>query len=99
MPASRSAVRALRAAAAAAEGAGRLYPAYETPEELEYKRKRQLARGGRRSTTAPRLRSPTADARGWRPKAASRTGASCSIRAESPGTIWCAGPGELQADH
>jgi glutamyl-tRNA synthetase len=24
---------------------GRLYPAYETPEELEYKRKRQLARG------------------------------------------------------
>jgi glutamyl-tRNA synthetase len=25
--------------------AGRLYPCYETPEELEYKRKRQLARG------------------------------------------------------
>lgn len=25
--------------------AGRLYPAYETPEELDYKRKRQLARG------------------------------------------------------
>jgi glutamyl-tRNA synthetase len=26
-------------------GAGRLYPCFETPEELEYKRKRQLARG------------------------------------------------------
>ena len=27
------------------KGIGRLYPAYETPEELELKRKRQLARG------------------------------------------------------
>ena len=27
------------------KAAGRLYPAYETPEELELKRKRQLARG------------------------------------------------------
>ena len=33
---------------------GRLYPAYETTEELELKRKRQLARGRRRSMTAPR---------------------------------------------
>ena len=35
------------------KASGRLYPAYETPEELELKRKRQLARGKPRSTTAP----------------------------------------------
>jgi glutamyl-tRNA synthetase len=34
-----------RAAAERLRASGRLYPAYETPEELEYKRKRQLARG------------------------------------------------------
>ena len=34
--------------------AGRLYPCYETPEELEFKRKRLLAQAGRRSTTALR---------------------------------------------
>ena len=34
-----------RAAADRLRASGRLYPAYETPEELEYKRKRQLARG------------------------------------------------------
>ncbi len=33
------------AAADRLRATGRLYPAYETPEELEYKRKRQLARG------------------------------------------------------
>jgi glutamyl-tRNA synthetase len=34
-----------QAAADRLRASGRLYPAYETPEELEYKRKRQLARG------------------------------------------------------
>lgn len=34
-----------RAAVAALEEAGRLYPCYETPDELALKRKRQLARG------------------------------------------------------
>lgn len=33
------------AAAAALKDSGRLYPCYETAEELDYKRKRQLARG------------------------------------------------------
>ena len=33
------------AAVESLKGSGRLYPAYETPEELEAKRKRQLARG------------------------------------------------------
>jgi glutamyl-tRNA synthetase len=32
-------------AAAKLKAAGRLYPCYETPEELDYKRKRQLAKG------------------------------------------------------
>lgn len=32
-------------AAEALKAAGRLYPCFETPEELDYKRKRQLARG------------------------------------------------------
>lgn len=36
---------AYEAAAARLKAAGRLYPAYETPEELEAKRKAQLARG------------------------------------------------------
>ncbi|WP_216635790.1 glutamate--tRNA ligase [Magnetospirillum moscoviense] len=34
-----------REVAEALKAHGRLYPCYETPEELEYKRKRQLARG------------------------------------------------------
>ncbi len=34
-----------RDAAEALKAAGRLYPCYETPEELEYKRRRQRARG------------------------------------------------------
>ena len=33
---------------------GRLYPCYETPEELEFKRAGCWPRAGRRSTTAPR---------------------------------------------
>ena len=36
---------AYEAASERLRASGRLYPAYETPEELEYKRKRQLARG------------------------------------------------------
>ena len=36
---------AYEAAAAKLRGSGRLYPAYETAEELDYRRKRQLARG------------------------------------------------------
>jgi glutamyl-tRNA synthetase len=36
---------AYAAAVEALKGAGRLYPAYDTPEELERRRKRQLARG------------------------------------------------------
>ena len=36
---------AYEAACERLRASGRLYPAYETPEELEYKRKRQLARG------------------------------------------------------
>lgn len=38
---------------------GRLYPCHETPEELEFRRKRLLSRGGRRSTTAPPSGCPT----------------------------------------
>ncbi len=34
--------------------AGRAYPAYETAQELDLKRKVQLSRGRRRSTTVPR---------------------------------------------
>jgi len=36
------------------KAAGRVYPAYETAQELDLKRKVQLGRGSRRSTTAPR---------------------------------------------
>jgi glutamyl-tRNA synthetase len=32
----------------------RLYPCYETPQELEFRRKRCSPRAARRSTTAPR---------------------------------------------
>src|SRR5262245_56858879 len=38
-------IAAYNAAAEKLKSIGRLYPAYETPEELERRRKRQLARG------------------------------------------------------
>ena len=67
---------------------GRLYACYETPDELDRRRKRQLARG------LPRLRSrgalATDDAkRALEAEGASRTGASCSTTRPSPGRIWC----------
>ena len=51
----RQSARTDRYAAAAAQfsAAGRLYPCFETEEELDRKRKRQLARGLPPFTTAP----------------------------------------------
>ena len=65
------AVRSLRARIRAAEGGGPGLACYETPEELELRRKVLLGRGCRRSMSAspPKLRCP---------KAARRTGGSGS---------------------
>ena len=54
MRASPSGSTAYDAAAEKLKAAGRLYPCYETPEELERKRKRSSRAACRPSTTAPR---------------------------------------------
>ena len=91
---------AYEAACERLRAAGRLYPCYETADELEYKRKRQLARG----------RPPIYDRAALRPerrraqpaggaKAAGRTGASCSNRGSIVWDDLVRGRVELQADH
>ncbi len=70
---------------------GRLYACYETAEELEFRRKRQLARGlppiyDRAALEADAGRESASS----RPKDAGRIGASCSSTATRSGTIWCA---------
>ena len=71
---------------------GRLYPCYETPEELEFKRKRLLSQGRPPVYDRAALKLSDADARGWKAKAAGRIGASSSPPRKCAGTIWCAGP-------
>ena len=67
-----------RAAAEKLKSAGRLYPCYETAIELERRRSARSRPEIRRSTIAPRSRSPTRIAPASRAKTASRTGASSS---------------------
>ena len=74
------------------KASGRLYPAYETPEELELKRKRQLARGKPPVYDRAALQltaEERAQARGGRAQAA--LAVSCSSSATWCGTTSCAG--------
>ncbi len=73
--------------------AGRIYPAYETPEELELARKVALSRRRPPIYDRAALQAERRRAGGYRGgRAASRTGASASTTPRrSNGTIWCAG--------
>ena len=67
--------------------AGRLYACYEAADELERRRKRQMARGKPPVYDRAALKLRPRRRRNSRPKAASRTGAFCWSSAARPGTI------------
>ncbi len=76
---------------------GRLYPAYETADELDRRRKRLQARGLPPVYDRAALRSRRSRAPASRPRAAGRTGASGSTPHAWPGTTSCAGPARWTA--
>ena len=71
---------------------GRLYPCYETPEELEFKRKRLLAQGRPPVYDRTALKLSDADRARLEGEGRRRTGASSSPPRKCAGTIWCRPP-------
>jgi hypothetical protein len=73
------------------KAAGRLYPCYETPEELERRRRIQLARGQPPIYDRAALSLTDDERRALEEGDGGRTGASGSSCASSSGTTMCAG--------
>jgi glutamyl/glutaminyl-tRNA synthetase len=71
---------------------GRFYEAFETPVELDLKRKKQLNMGRPRSTTARRWRCPRPSATACAPSGARASGASSSTRSGSSGRTASSAP-------
>jgi len=71
--------------AAGLRASGRFYECFETPGELDLKRKKQLNMGKPRSTTAPRWRWTTPPRTSCAPRGAKATGASAWITSGSSG--------------
>jgi len=78
------------AAAGKLREAGRLYPCFETAEELDRKRKRQQARGLPPVYDRPRSPFRVRSGPSWKPGAAGHTGASNSTTKSCAGPISCA---------
>jgi glutamyl-tRNA synthetase len=89
----RQSERGARYAAAAARlrKGGRLYACYETPDELEAKRKDRLRRGLPPVYDRAGLALTADDRARLEAEAGGRTGGSDWIGRPSPGPIWCAG--------
>jgi Glutamyl- and glutaminyl-tRNA synthetases len=68
--------------------AGRLYPCYETPEELSLKRKSQLSRGKPPIYDRAGLKLSDEQKAKYEAEAGPRTGGSSSNTRRSAGTIW-----------